>query len=264
MIHVDRDRLDDGGRPIRPSEDWFSRAKSLTETALREGARHEVADLYRQDSVRLALEGLFHRKCAYCETPLAEVGWEVEHFRPKGAVSDRPDHPGYYWLAYDWTNLYPCCAPCNRRLEDKTTWEDPDPGQKAGKATQFPLADEAARAMSPADDLTRERPLLLDPCADRPEEHLRYTPIGDIEAAALDPRGTATIDVFHLKRRRLRDRRKEYLDTVVLVLKMQRSIVDPNRAVEFARDLERLFFSDSAPFAGAARQVRRDPEAFGV
>src|SRR5262245_40081226 len=72
---------------------------------------------------------LFNGKCAYCETDIeSNQPGDVEHFRPKGRVVDEEfepirinhpkwgemDHPGYFWLAYEWDNLFPSCIDCNR------------------------------------------------------------------------------------------------------------------------------------------------------
>lgn len=267
MIFIDRNRLDAAGQPIRPEADWFELAKRHTEEARREGDSHQVAGhVYRHRSVLLALEELFHRKCAYCETPLPEVSWDVEHFRPKGAVAECPEHPGYYWLAYEWSNLYPSCEACNRRRRDLPTWTDREEGETAGKLTQFPLEDEAGRAFSPDADLGRERPSLLDPCADQPEEYLLYTPHGEVEPASGDSRAAATIDILHLRRRRLRDRRKQHLDLVVVLIKawLQLRKWDPQKAAALKAEMDEKVFADSAPFAGAARYAFRDLDAFGV
>lgn len=270
MIHIDRNRLDSQGNPIRPDEAWFERARTATAAAISDGAAHVVREnLYRDPAVKIALEELFHRKCAYCETPLSEVGWQVEHFRPKKRVAERIDHPGYYWLAYTWSNLYPSCAPCNQNLEDKPIWEDPVPGETAGKWDKFPLEVEDDRAMSPEDDLGAETPLLLDPCSDDadPEVSLRYTVEGDIEPAPGDRRAETTIQILHLKRRRLRDRRKQHIDLVVLLLRRLQdfeALGAAATAAEFKEDLNRKVFANSSPFAGAARFVRNDPDAFGV
>ncbi len=266
MIFIDRNRQDDQGRPIRPPDAWFAEAARWTSLAESEGPDHVIGErVYRHDSARRALEALFHRKCAYCETPLSEVGWDIEHFRPKGKVFERPDHPGYYWLAYTWTNLYPSCGPCNRRLEDKPSWEEPKPGMKAGKAHQFPLAEEADRMVGPHGEIGKERPLLLDPCTDRPEEYLRYTLVGDVEAVATDLRATITIEVFHLTRSRLREARRKQIKVVVRMRQLLRAFgeSDPVNALAIETDLEEIF-ADSSPFAAAARHVRRDPDAFGV
>lgn len=84
MIRVARHRNDERGRPIRPSKTWLAKATKLTKQALREGPAHVVNKHYGHNDVRMALEKLFHAKCAYCETPLTE-GWNVDHHRPKSA-----------------------------------------------------------------------------------------------------------------------------------------------------------------------------------
>jgi hypothetical protein len=56
---------------------------------------------------------VFHNKCAYCESILLhEKSVPFDHFRPindaVGADGDLlPD--GYWWLAYEWQNLYAVC-----------------------------------------------------------------------------------------------------------------------------------------------------------
>lgn len=267
MIHISRDRTDPAGRPIRPDDTWFDLSARWTEEAKKEGSEHSVGDhVYRHESVKMALEKLFHFKCAYCEARLG-VDWQVEHFRPKGNVAERPDHPGYYWLAYTWENLYPSCASCNQKRQDKPLWDDPVTGASEGKADQFPVEDEAHRAMGPRDDLTLERPFLLDPCGDDPEAAFVYTTLGEIVPALGNRRAQESIRVFHLTQRRLRDQRKEQIDAVIVVLKLIRHLRqtdDPARVTQLEGEVEANFFSDSSLFAGAARFVRNDPDAFGV
>lgn len=268
MIYIGRHRKDATGRSIRPDQDWFELSHKWTTEALKDGPTHKVrGHVYGDESVKIALEEIFHRKCAYCETPLSEVGWDVEHFRPKGRIAERPDHPGYYWLAYRWQNLYPSCVSCNQGRQDKPTWDEPVIGDTAGKADQFPVVDEALRVMSPAGVVAEENPLLFDPCADDPEQRFRYTPLGGIEADPGDLRAQASIQVFHLTRKRLRDRRREQIESIVLLLRLVerlRLTDDPNRVAQIESEIEAKFFSDSAPFAGAARFVRSDRDAFGV
>jgi len=236
--------------------------------AEREGGAHAILEtIYRDDNCRAALEELFHRKCAYCETVIAGATWEVEHFRPKGRVAERADHPGYYWLAYEWRNLYPTCELCNKRRKDRPLWGDLRYAGTGGKLDQFPLEDEALRAMSHTENLSLERPLLLDPCTDWPESHLRYDLLGQVQPAPADRRARASITVFNLKRRRLRDLRRNRIDDVVALLKLIRDCKD-REETEAAADLEDFlenrFLSDGCAYAGAARFVRSDPDAFGV
>ncbi len=163
MIHVDRERRDDNGKPIQPNSAWFDSARLAREEVeeradrLLEAGESTLAELafkanrtlYAHDEVKKALEALFCGKCAYCESKVvAQSHLEVEHFRPKKRVSDRPAHPGYYWLAYEWTNLYLSCKLCNGRYRDQPTREEPTYGEAKGKYDQFPVEDESARAMS--------------------------------------------------------------------------------------------------------------------
>ena len=57
-----------------------------------------------------------HDKCCFCESKVTQVAYgDVEHYRPKAGY--RQEHgaplgrPGYYLLAYEWSNLMFCCQP---------------------------------------------------------------------------------------------------------------------------------------------------------
>jgi uncharacterized protein (TIGR02646 family) len=250
--------------PIRPSRAWFALAERTRATALVERDRHEAdRAVYHHDEVHAALERLCHHKCAYCEAPAtAAASWDVEHYRPKGRVSERPDHPGYYWLAYDWDNLLLACAMCNQRRRDRPTWEDPEPGRTAGKADRFPLADEATRAMGPDGDLAAERRLLLDPTRDDPEGHLTFDLMGRAVARRDSPVGTASIDVYHLNRRRLRDARRAQIEVAIGVIERLR---DAGHDLDEALEIVTSALSGAElPWAGAMRAIARDPAAFGL
>ena len=270
MIRVDRNRPDSRSKdrlPIQPSANWFESAEQATRKAEAEGEAHQVTDLYRHREVRIALEELFYDKCAYCESrPTATSSWDVEHYRPKGRVAERPDHPGYYWLAYTWSNLYLSCSHCNQRRRDAPRWGDPTPLPAGGKADQFPLENETDRALSPEDDLTRECPLLLDPCDphDDPEAHLTYDSQGQILARRPeDQRATETIRILHLNRRRLRKDRMRIFAQVAKVLRLLGSKT-VERNAELADDVSRVLedlLADDALHAGVARAVASDPRA---
>lgn len=269
MIWVDRNRSDEQGRPIRPDQTWFDLAAEALKDALHEAEAHEArASVYGHDQVRAALEALFHDKCAYCETESsAGFDWNVEHFRPKGKVAERADHPGYYWLAYEWLNLYPSCSHCNQRRKDRPRWGDMRYAGSGGKMDQFPLEDESSRALSPADDFGAEARLLLDPCADRPEEHLRYTVDGQVVAVTGSRKGKVSINVFNLRRSRLKTKRRNKVAAVVDCLQLIREQEEKGNA-EAARDfrefLSKWFLTDSCEHAATARAVVRDPALFGL
>lgn len=149
-----------------------------------------------------------HKKCAYCETflPPGERKGDVEHYRPKGRVRDRHgsivqvvlageqvQHPGYFWLAYDYHNLLPVCGACNRRARDERE------GRLTGKGDIFPTLDDYYAAQP--DDVLNEKPSLLNPWLreDDPEEHLLFDPHTG-RVAGLTPRGEETLHVLGLNR----------------------------------------------------------------
>lgn len=265
MIHIPRQRTDERGRPIAPGAAWRAKAKAATDEALLQKQHHEVArEIYAAAVVKKALEKLFYRKCAYCETDLARVEWEVEHYRPKGSVHGEK-HSGYYWLAYRWDNLFPACKYCNQWRRDPGTWDHPDPGDAGGKADHFPIAGQ--RATAPEHDLAAEEPLLLNPCIDDPEAILTYLANGAIQAVEEDPRGRASIRYYHLDLTRLREAREDRILEILGFVKLLRGF--RNRGLTQAADeieevLKRNYCADHAPYAAVGRAVLRDPNAFGL
>jgi uncharacterized protein (TIGR02646 family) len=168
--------------------------------------------LYKQ--YKRALKRAFNGKCAYCECVIeANQPGDVEHYRPKGRVTDdeyRPikvnylkwgeiEHAGYFWLAYDWENLLPSCTDCNR----KRNYE----GGPAGKADRFPV--KGFRACLPGEE-AQEEPLLLDPTKADPNEHLEFFKDGTIRAKT--PEGETTLAILGLNLREdlVRARRQAY------------------------------------------------------
>ena len=146
MIYVERDQVDENGTVVRPNDTWFDNAERATEKAIEERNEH-VADrgVYAHDELKISLERLFHGKCAYCESHIGAADWDVDHFRPKGRVTERADHPGYYWLTYEWENLYPSCNNCNQHRRGRPLWADSTRQPSGGKADQFPLLYEGCR-----------------------------------------------------------------------------------------------------------------------
>ncbi|WP_313413493.1 AAA family ATPase [Stenotrophomonas sp.] len=139
-------------------------------------------------AVRDTLYGVFNGSCAYCGAPANTI----DHFRPRrNAVraGHKVDTDCYWWLSAEWNNLYLCCAACN-----------------VAKANFFPIDGPVAEPETFGDALLDERPVLLDPCHDRPEEHLKF--LADGTVAGLTARGTATIEILQLNARdRLASRR---------------------------------------------------------
>lgn len=268
MIGIDRNRTDEQGQPIKPNDAWFQKAEIVTQRAkLEMGAHKADRTIYAHEQVRMALEKLFHEKCAYCESELKNVVWDVEHFRPKGRVAERANHPGYYWLAYEWTNFYPACQFCNQRRRDKARWGDLTFAGVGGKADQFPLSDESTRVMSHHDQerIAQEQALLLDPCADEPSEHLRFDPTGQIHHKNGSETGKATLEVCFLKRTRLRYLRKGYVNQLVeLLTVIERLENDGHDVIDLREYLHKNFLADDCQYAALSRYVLNHPDEFGL
>ena len=162
--------------------------------------------VYGPGSVKQALKAAQHHKCCYCETRFdAAHAGDVEHYRPKGAVDRATGRvlPGYYWLAYDWKNLFYSCAACNQYA----------------KRSQFPLADEAQRAADHHGDLSAESALILDPGgAEDPRAHITFK--GDV-ASWTSAAGKATVKALKLDRDGLNLARRSHLETL---RRLQRTI----------------------------------------
>lgn len=180
---------------------------------------------YKNDTLVSELQRNFFLKCAYCESSFVHVSpADIEHFRPKSAVKiDEKTgkekvlelKPGYYWLAADWDNLLLSCIDCNRRRNQEDI--DGDGETATGKATIFPLADEADRVrdhdtwedMIAKVQQEEKSRLLLNPCVDDPAEHLkfemRYDDEGQVQgvfAMAINDsqKGQKSINVYGLNR----------------------------------------------------------------
>jgi uncharacterized protein (TIGR02646 family) len=190
--------------------------------------------VYQDRELRKALETMFGSKCAYCESRVAHVlPRDVEHFRPKSEIGERAPNtiaPGYFWLAGEWTNLLVSCIDCNRARAHEV------PGQPAklrlGKHTQFPLRDESARVRSHKISVAAEEPvrLLLDPCADDPEQHLTFDDEGLVRprlnsAGQPSDMGEVSIYVYALQRKELVEERKRVLNDVIKQIDALRGLV---------------------------------------
>jgi hypothetical protein len=140
---------------------------------------------YKEFPVCRALDELFHEKCAYCESTYRAVdSRDVEHYRPKGGVTEAPKHPGYWWLAAVWNNLLPSCPACNQSryhtvfdsgitIEEFEQARRRKPDRLSGKANSFPLLGKNW-ANAENDNIAAEDPLLINPCDRDPENHLEF------------------------------------------------------------------------------------------
>ena len=160
------------------------------------------SSIYGAKSVKNALIKAQHKKCCFCESKITHISYgDVEHFRPKGGTrqqaGDELAKPGYYWLAYDWSNLFLSCTLCNQRY----------------KRNLFPLVDPSKRARSHHDDISLESSLFIHPAEDDPQDHIAFR---EEIAYAIDDsaRGVTSIESLGLNRADLEERRRAQLRNV--------------------------------------------------
>lgn len=198
---------------------------------------------YKEKEVLTALNALFKNKCAYCESSYqATAPTDIEHFRPKGKVSNTPGHKGYWWLASTWNNLLPSCILCNREQHNDvlnvTNTGLYTTHIKSGKYDHFPLAG-SYRAFTETDDLTKEDPLLIDPTQRDPADYLTWKKMEDLqvivplnEADATTPYARTSIQIYGLNRRPLVEERIR----ITLAIEAEAQALASN--LSFASELE--------------------------
>lgn len=213
MIHIE---------PKEPSgpklDKWEKKAREETRKLVENAQKGESLDFKSNiwGELKSFLEKRFHKKCAYCEGNYSAGSYlDVEHYRPKkkvtvdskpgntGKIKDaegnEKDHPGYYWLAYDWRNLLLSCEKCNRG---------------SGKMNQFPI--KGKRAYCPEDPLEEEEPLLLNPYEEgKLEDHFSIPGFDGFIKGETDE-GKETIKICDLNREALRERRQEALENTLI------------------------------------------------
>jgi hypothetical protein len=149
MRYIDSTRL-------RLPDGWLNRAAAAAKAIANGEEPNDHAAVWRQ--LKDGLADLFNDKCWFCEVPVPRSDNAVDHFRPKGRVSDAlKNHSGYRWLAFEQSNFRYACTYCNSQRRDL------DGGTAGGKADRFPLLDETQRVYAQS-SLASERPILLDPC----------------------------------------------------------------------------------------------------
>jgi uncharacterized protein (TIGR02646 family) len=182
---------------------WYRKAENATTEAIRHADAGEKIVFHStiwSKLKRWLLENVFNGKCAYCESTLTVTDYgDADHYRPKASLSDMPDHNGYYWVAYDWHNLVPCCSRCNT----------------GGKRDSFPIAGNRVLSREEAADFSAldeiEKPLLLHPYKngdDHPMKHLVFNEFGHVKPRNGSEKGRISIKVYDLSRKKLRDERR--------------------------------------------------------
>ncbi|MFT8783588.1 hypothetical protein [Acetobacter syzygii] len=207
------------------------------------------SSIYGHSTVRDQLVQDQHGKCCYCEVTIEDPYQEqdVEHWRPKGAVTDTGSptlYPGYFWLAYDWDNLFLACNVCNR----------------LNKRSKFPLAAGSTRARSHLDVIGLEITEILKPNGPHdPEQHIEY--VSD-RPRGMTPLGEKTIQCVGLIR--LQDKKRNAVMSGLRRAhrRIMKWAADPSAcAVEIVQE-ERDYLSravlPTSPFSSMAKAFIRD------
>ena len=205
--------------------------------------------------MKAALRQAQHDKCAFCESKIAHTGYgDVENFRPKAGYKQREtdslQYPGYYWLAYEWSNLFLSCQLCNQRF----------------KRNCFPLRVQKHRARSHKGNISKEKPLLVSP-TDKPENHLTF--VAEMVAprkrvrkgkTTLDQKGQVTIDALGLNRAELveyRLERRRILIELRTARELLQAVVAPDaKTLQALANIQQLLndaVTDQAEYATMAR-----------
>jgi 5-methylcytosine-specific restriction endonuclease McrA len=205
MNHIAFDPLALAGEDREWWEKWHLRATAAALIAMQckdEGKPVSFQSAIWTDLKRWLLDRVFHGKCAYCESKLVVTDYgDADHYRPKARVKAVPDHTGYFWIAYDWRNLIPCCKHCNT----------------GGKSDSFPIGGrrvfDRTEAVAPQELDVIEKPLLLHPYAcgdDHPRKHLEFNEFGHVRPRNGSIRGEQSIELCDLQRYQLVKERRQH------------------------------------------------------
>ncbi|MFT3680537.1 MAG: AAA family ATPase [Ferruginibacter sp.] len=141
----------------------------------------------------------FNSKCCYCESKILKDSPEnIEHFRPnfsaEGFVKKDFAPLHYWWLTFEWGNIYYACQECRRY---KGQW--------------FPVLNQRAPPGASMEIVKKERNVIIDPCNDiNVEWKFGYYPDGRVFSAPTRTR--QTIDILNLNRPGLLKNRKKHYE----------------------------------------------------
>lgn len=199
---------------------------------------------YKHDSIKDALNAIYHKKCAYCESKITHgAPLQVEHFRPKAEVDTidllpHESHQGYYWLGNEWSNLLWACQNCN---------------QQGAKGNRFPI--KGVRVLVHPGDVSHhfvlhptlqdEIPLLINPELVDPALHLSLDKNGVIIGTS--EFGTTSINIYKLNRDELIINRLRIINEIVKDINHQLQerfdplLAHPLNEIQFQRQMIHIF-----------------------
>ena len=243
MIAIDRTRASAPPELVSEGAHDLVRIEPLANVGTLE-SKHFKKSIYSSEAVRTELWKMQHHKCCFCEHVYEKKFSTVEHFRPKTSSRNQTGQTeaGYWWLGYEFENLYFCCSNCNT---PKSNWFPINNGVRY-KHPELPWV------------MMTEDPLVLDPGAPthRPEDHLsfvRHPEHNYWRIAALDDYGSWTIRSASLDRDDLNELRDAHYIKYLLPI-VQAAQGDAN-LWDMARKIAHKYCEPEAPFSLLARAV---------
>lgn len=195
--------------------------------------------IYAHKTVKKALLKAQHDKCCFCEQKIEDDN-DVEHFRPKGGYQQNEKEylqkPGYYWLVYDWENLFYACSKCNTSF----------------KRNFFPLVDTSKRAKSHLADIQQEEPLFIHPAKENPENFIEFV-ADQPRAINGNKRGQVTIKRTGIDRPFLNIARYEYYRKLKFIYEVaQNPSLESSLKMQIRNVLDKAI-QDNAEYAAMIR-----------
>lgn len=170
----------------------------LIKLSLTEKNNHDFKSKVYRDGTLKELETIYQNKCGYCETDTtAGAPMQVEHYRPKAKVTEDATHEGYYWVAYEWSNLLLSCAKCNNKKRNRFPVQGIRVSNPVLGVSGVP--DDDSR-LANSTFFQSEQASLLHPEIDSVEDFFIFKPDGKIEALNSNPRALETIKMCNLNR----------------------------------------------------------------
>ncbi|MWB92738.1 hypothetical protein GON26_00015 [Flavobacterium sp. GA093] len=205
--------------------------------------KHEIKSECYRDTTLNHLSLLYKNKCAICERRRgAEL--QVDHYRPKKTRNNKTEvkynQPGYYWLAYEWSNLIPLCSYCNLNKSNKfplLTWTETNRISDHNNTRSIVGFD-------PTDINWLqgfENPLMINPEYEvNPERHFSFQIDGKI--IGITTEGEETINICNLNRKDLiRERLEIRFSYVIQIKDALNSYVDHKDDAELKGELKGIF-----------------------
>lgn len=252
MRFIDLEKLKPKIRHLLPALD---EAREAVLAECDPALRAALINVYRARWVALRTEfsAFSYGKCWYVECKNPGTDDDIDHFRPKLGVKEDLTHPGYYWLAFDWTNLRLSCHRANRPRVN------PEGEGTGGKGGHFPLVDPAQRAFLPVDGKGQEIPALLDPTDVRDVILLTFRQNGEVALSpeykgqtVAEAKVAASRLILHLDWPAFREAR------VVLYNKIERAV---DRGEREAPQNFSVIHAASTAFLDAIRDLKNAMEA---